>query len=137
MLGQASLGLHLQDGTQTGLTASEDHFWKVPEGPEVGRKELAQPLAMTKGCVSDAPFPNPASLKLHTAGRWAGTSEDMDAERGVSSKVLKLQLRLTALIKAIQGTVLPVLWLRRQASNAESMGSVPGGGNKIPYATLQ
>ena len=61
----------------------------------------------------------------------------MDAEPGVSSKVLKLQLRLTALIKAIQGTVLPALWLRRQASNAESMGSVPGGGNKIPYATLQ
>ena len=47
-------------------------------GPAVGRKELAQPLTMTKGCVSDAPLPDPASLKLHTAGRGAGPSEDMD-----------------------------------------------------------
>lgn len=57
MLGQASPGLHLQDGTQTGLTASEDHFWKIPEGPEVGRKELAQPLAMTKGVCRMPPSP--------------------------------------------------------------------------------
>ena len=33
-----------------------------------------------------------------------------------------------------RGTSLAVQWLRRRASNARGMGSIPGGGTKIPHA---
>lgn len=35
------------------------------------------------------------------------------------------------------GPSLVIQWLKRQASNAESVGLIPGGGIKIPKATWQ
>ena len=61
-------------------------------------------------------------------------STEISVSKFPMSKLLTLWIWFDPSIKVIPGTSPVVQWLRLCASNAGGMGSIPGGGTKIPHA---